>query len=401
MLALFAAWPAYYQLPASLQDYRRPALATRRAVALAKLAEPDVRPATQQLNIVHHSDDDEMITAKLPPPPSPPPPSEDDGLAEGRLLMLVVAMLWGTNFPSGKAILESGLSPAVAAAARFSVAAVALSPMLTRPIHDEEGGSTEMPTDLVLGGLECGVWLALGYIAQAIALQGAPAGVVAFLASLQVVFVPLLLVLLGDKLTPRLAVCAALCVSGVGLLEMGGGVADGAATDASLLALLQPLGFGTSYIRIEALMRRFPTAGLQLSALQLASNAAIALGWAAFELSGSPDNAGQLASLADGGVVAQLLYMGLVSTALTVLLQTRALGKLPAADSSVIVATEPLWAAGFAFFWLGERLEPSAVAGGLVLLSGCLGNTLLPPTFMLADDDAAAKPAIASDEGEH
>ena len=389
MFALASAYSAaYHQPPSCLNDHRRPALATRRGITLAKLAEPDVAPATPKLRVVHHSYDAKMVPTKLTPPKPPSPPADDDGLAEGRLLMLVVAMLWGTNFPAGKAILESGLSPAVAAAARFSVAAIALSPMLMRPIHDDEGGSTRMPTELVLGGLECGGWLALGYIAQAIALQGAPAGVVAFLASLQVVFVPLLLVLLGDRLTPRLAACAALCVSGVGLLEMGGGVADGAATDASLLALLQPLGFGTSYIRIEALMRRFPTAGLQLSALQLASNAAIALGWAAFELSANPDTAGELASLADGGVVAQLLYMGLFSTALTVLLQTRALGKLPAADSSVIVATEPLWAAGFAFLWLGERLEPSAVAGGLVLLSGCLGNTLLPPNFMLDDDDS-------------
>ena len=68
-------------------------------------------------------------------------------------------------------------------------------------------------------------------------------------------------------------------------------------------------------------------------------------------------------------------------------LQTRALGKLPAADSSVIVATEPLWAAALAYVWLGENLEPSAVAGGLVLLSGCLGNTLLPPTLLLPEDE--------------
>ena len=37
-----------------------------------------------------------------------------------------------------------------------------------------------------------------------------------------------------------------------------------------------------------------------------------------------------------------------------VLLQTRALANLPASDASVIVATEPLWAAGFAALLLGE-----------------------------------------------
>ena len=186
MLALFAAWPAYYQLPASLQDYRRPALATRRAVALAKLAEPDVRPATQQLNIVHHSDDDEMITAKLPPPPSPPPPSEDDGLAEGRLLMLVVAMLWGTNFPLGRRS-WSLVSRRRWPQRRVSRWRRSHSPMLTRPIHDEEGGRLRPPIWCSVGWVA--MWLA-GVHRPGDALQGAPAGVVAFLASLQVVFVP-------------------------------------------------------------------------------------------------------------------------------------------------------------------------------------------------------------------
>ena len=60
-----------------------------------------------------------------------------------------------------------------------------------------------------------------------------------------------------------------------------------------------------------------------------------------------------------------------------VLLQTRALGLLPASDSSVIVATEPLWAAGFASLLLGEVLDSSAQLGGLLILLGCLSNTLL------------------------
>ena len=72
--------------------------------------------------------------------------------------------------------------------------------------------------------------------------------------SLQVVFVPLTLTFSGGAFTPRLALAAAMCVSGVGLLEMGGMDAAGAAGasggDASLaglaalwpsvLALLQP-----------------------------------------------------------------------------------------------------------------------------------------------------------------
>ena len=88
-----------------------------------------------------------------------------------------------------------------------------------------------------------------------------------------------------------------------------------------------------------------------------------------------------------------VLYTGLISTALTVLLQTRALSKLPATDSSVIVATEPLWAAGFASLLLGEVLEPSAQLGGLFILFGCLANTILPTDW--GQDESS--PAIHAD----
>ena len=272
---------------------------------------------------------------------------------QGALLMLLVAILWGTNFPAVKATIEAGLPTSAAAAMRFSIAAVALLPLL----RDFD----ELDRDLVWGGLECGCWIALGYVAQALALGDLQAGAVAFLASLQVVFVPLVLTAMGGRFTPRLALAAFLCIGGVALLELGGlssqhvsGTVDGSAdVVASLLALLQPVGFGTSYLRIEALMKRFPDNGLQLSALQLCSNAAIALAWLGVDAAthaGSLD----LSALATPAVAVGVVYTGLVSTALTVILQTKALGKLPATDSSVIVATEPLWAAGFAALLLGE-----------------------------------------------
>lgn len=184
-------------------------------------------------------------------------------------------------------------------------------------------------------------------------------------------------------------------------------------------------------------MKRFPSYGLQLSSLQLLSNAALALVWCAADaLLLSPPGAFELSALQQPAVVGGILYTGLISTALTVLLQarrrprrarrtthprastscsptclpplrsgarsapgvpsppsptprartqTRALSMLPATDSSVIVATEPLWAAGFASLLLGEVLEPSAQLGGLLILAGCLANTVLPSDFGSAE----------------
>jgi len=302
---------------------------------------------------------------------------------EGSLLMLAVAVLWGSNFPAVKAIMEGGLCAPAAAAARFTGAALALLPLLTR-------GDQPLPRDLVLGGLECGCWIALGYVAQALALHDTPAGVVAFLASLQVVFVPLVMTAFGQLMTPRLVAAATLCVAGVGVLELSEGVASGSA-GSQFLALLQPVGFGTSYLRIEALMRRYPDASLQLSALQLLSNAAVSLVWLAVAV-GFWGETADLTSLQEPAVAGGLLWTAFVSTALTVLLQTRALSKLPATDSSVIVATEPLWAALFASLLLGEALDGTEMLGGVLILGGCLANAILPADFLSAAPLEKASP---------
>jgi len=211
--------------------------------------------------------------------------------------------------------------------------------------------------------------------------------------------VPLALTLTGGAFTPRLAVAASLCVSGVGLLESGGlnavevaGTSTNPST-ATFLALLQPVGFGTSYLRIEALMRRFPEYGLPLSSLQLLSNAAIAICWTGLNAFGISQTAEpgfySLDALQQPAVVAGVLYTGLISTALTVLLQTRALSILPATDSSVIVATEPLWAAGFAALLLGENLDDTAKIGGAMILAGCLANAVISEDFMTTESDKA------------
>ena len=54
--------------------------------------------------------------------------------------------------------MEAGLPASAASALRFGAAAAALLPLLA---------GKDLPKGLVAGGLECGVWLALGYIGQA------------------------------------------------------------------------------------------------------------------------------------------------------------------------------------------------------------------------------------------
>jgi len=79
-----------------------------------------------------------------------------------RLVLVTVSAFYGTNFGCVK-ILNDALSPSLAAALRFSLAALVFLPNLLRTFPKNP--------NLMKGGVEVGVYSFLGYWAQATALQ--------------------------------------------------------------------------------------------------------------------------------------------------------------------------------------------------------------------------------------
>lgn len=91
----------------------------------------------------------------------------------------MIQAVYGTNFGCVK-LLDQTLSPSLAAAARFSIAAVALLPLAvaTRP-----NKTLMLP---LLAGVETGLWCTLAYGAQSVSLQTVSAGKSAFICALVV-----------------------------------------------------------------------------------------------------------------------------------------------------------------------------------------------------------------------
>lgn len=146
-------------------------------------------------------------------------------------------MFFGTNFGCVK-ILEDALDPSVASLLRFTLAALVFLPYLLKSVFKKP--------QLVLGGLEVGIYNALGYLAQAQSLITSPAGTVAFICGLSVIVVPFLDAVFSGpdkKKVPALlaAIPALLAAAGVAYLELGGtdtiGLND-------LIAIGQPFFFG-------------------------------------------------------------------------------------------------------------------------------------------------------------
>lgn len=150
--------------------------------------------------------DDVLATSdiKLSPTSEKTEVEEGIGIWVARSILLLIAILWGTNFASVKYLetLSVGNPPSIAALARFGVAAGISFPILLVLLNDIPESNTEIEdeynlkmtkqTEIIKAGIECGFWITLGYFTQAWALETIASGKCAFICSLTVVVVPLL-----------------------------------------------------------------------------------------------------------------------------------------------------------------------------------------------------------------
>jgi drug/metabolite transporter (DMT)-like permease len=81
-----------------------------------------------------------------------------------------------------------------------------------------------------------------------------------------------------------------------------------------------------------------------------------------------------------------LVYLGLVAGALTMWLQTWAQARIEPSRAAVIMAMEPVWAAGFAVALGGERITVRMVIGGVAILSAMYLVELAPRRRLPAAD---------------
>jgi drug/metabolite transporter (DMT)-like permease len=295
-----------------------------------------------------------------------------------RALLAVVACLYGTNFPLG-AIMDHALPASAATSARFVLASLALSPFVFQ-IH----------RDLIGVSLFAGCFTGMGYVAQSMALVDTSPATVSFLGAAIVLWCPFLEWLVNKKPMgfnerPQTWIAAGLCLMGVGVLELCGG---GGASASSIgvgdgLALLQAVGFGTGLFMSEQMMQKHPDQALPITAVLVSMTAFISMLWClSDDWMGSAPGWESMTlpnllfdpSLQD--VAMAVVWTGLLSTSLNFFLENVALGKVPAAEASVVLATEPLWAAAFAAVILGESFGWNDYAGGFLIVAACLVNSV-------------------------
>lgn len=148
----------------------------------------------------------------------------DNRKTRGNLLLFLTALIWGAAFVAQKiGVMQTGAF--TFAAARFYVSGVALLPFALSggigkraevPVSPEESKDIKKAT--LLGGVLCGIFLALATAAQQLGLQYTTAGKAGFITALYIIFVPLARAFTGKKVALPVWISVPVAVAGLYLL---------------------------------------------------------------------------------------------------------------------------------------------------------------------------------------
>jgi drug/metabolite transporter (DMT)-like permease len=283
------------------------------------------------------------------------------------LLRVVLAgACWALAAVAAKYAFERGLAPVRLAEARVAVALLALAPVLAwrRPdlLRPPPG------TWPALAGF--GACVAAVNFAYYIAIDHLPVGVAVALQYTGPALLLAVTTLLAARLPAagagrpgRLAWAAAgLTLAGAALVSralegLGGLDLPGLAAGLASAAL-----FAAYLLAAELAGRRGaePATTLLWGFLVAVAIWAVAAPWWSWPLG----------ALADPGVAAAVLVVGLVGTLLPFALAVGAVRVISAATAGIAATAEPVFAAAFAWLLLGQRLTPAQLAGAALVVAG-------------------------------
>jgi drug/metabolite transporter (DMT)-like permease len=266
--------------------------------------------------------------------------------SRGILLLIITTVIWGTSFPLLKQAMQD-LPAEIILALRFTIAALAFVPWLR-----------QLDRRLLRDGLLLGCLYFTECATVLVGLSSISANRSAFIVSLNAILVPIFAALLGQRFPVRIVWAAGLAIVGIGILSWeGGGISWG-----DWLTLGGAIGVAIYILTLEVLTPRHPT--LPLVAVQLTVMACLSLVWAA------PQLVGQAEAIAQH--LDKFLYIGLVVTATPIWTQAIAQRWVAAHEAALIYTLEPVFAAVFSFWLLGEQLGVRGWIGAALILTATL-----------------------------
>jgi len=252
------------------------------------------------------------------------------------LLLFLVTALWGTTFPLQKMVLE-GVSPFVFNALRFWIATIVAFAL---------GGKQNFKYGIILG-----LFMAAGYVTQTWGLSLTTASKSGFITSLYIIIVPILSFFFDRERVNRIQLIG-FTLAFVGSYFISGGL-DGFSMG-DFLTLICSVAFAFHVVWITRISRK--VSEKELLGWQFAVVAVINSFLGANSSWSVPIQAWMVA-----------LYCAVLASILAVFWQLKFQKRVGNNTSALIFVGEPIFAAFFAYFILGETLTRSQSMGAVFL----------------------------------
>jgi drug/metabolite transporter (DMT)-like permease len=271
--------------------------------------------------------------------------------------LLVCSMLWSTSFLFIK--LSGDINPFVLAAMRGLIGASALLLWFAVQAKSIRPDNGQWHHWVVLGALNG--WIPNVLVAHALTQIGtAPAAMIQASGPLIVAVLSHLLYA-DERLTPRRFVGVIVGIAGMGILIGPAALPDsGISAWGALTMVATALSYATANLYVRSIKQADPARlalGQQIcSAIPATALALVVMGPSAF--AAVPDSA------------ASLLALGIVSTALPILLFMRLIRRAGPTRASMVGYLQPVWTAVLAVLFLSESIGLREIAGGGVVLIG-------------------------------
>jgi drug/metabolite transporter (DMT)-like permease len=270
-------------------------------------------------------------------------------------ILLLVSAFWGTSF----AIVKESLpltTPANFLFIRFSLACLLLLPLawVRRGVF---------PKELFWKGGLIGIFLFLAFLTQTWGLAFTSASRSGFITGLSVVLVPLLSILILRQMPGWLPITGAvLAFAGLYLLTAADQVQQLPFNVGDLLTLICAALWAGHILTLG----RFSPGGdtFWLTYMQLLTGGGGSLIWAI--------STGELEFDLPGAVYGAAFYLAVACTILAYLGQTWAQARTSPTRTAIILSMEPVFAAFFAWLWIGEKLGTWGWIGAGCILAGIL-----------------------------
>ena len=282
---------------------------------------------------------------------------------------MVVTVVWGTTFPAMKQLSEQ-FGALEIILLRFLISSLLLLPLLRGLRWDE-----------LRWGLAIGSVLFVAFYLQVAGLAQTSSNRNAFVTGLNVLIVPLLARLLGQRLGWPVALGAVLAVLGLGGLFFE----QAPWSQGDTLTLVGAFAYAVYVLLFEFSARSKTPLRPERIAVVLSFTMLLlsALGFAVLE----PASLGSLWSRAQNYTWV-LLYLGVVASALMVWLQAWAQQRVRAVEAAIVYGLEPVFAALAAVWWIGEVLQGRALLGGALLVLGVVVSQITPSPRRTAERSA-------------